>query len=111
MVWPVIFQTKPDIFDLVCIRLNVFSKFFLLHLSPFKNPADPAGIHKLHWLSRMGAAGRTGVMALTGKMDDPAEPDKVKVHARLGVPLSRADACDPGTPPAGPGASGTGSGT
>jgi pimeloyl-ACP methyl ester carboxylesterase len=72
---------------------SLVSKLILISSPPFEE-SSAGGITSTR-LSRMSAAERSEVMALTGKMDDPAEPDKDKVLARLGVLLSRADACDP----------------
>jgi pimeloyl-ACP methyl ester carboxylesterase len=68
-------------------------KLILISSPPFEE-SYAGGITSTR-LSRMSPAERTEVMALTGKMDNPAEPDKDKVLARIGVLLSHADAYDP----------------
>jgi pimeloyl-ACP methyl ester carboxylesterase len=72
---------------------SLVSKLILVSSAPFEE-SYAGGITSTR-LSRMSPAERTEVMALTGKMDDPAEPDKDKVLGRLGVLLSHADAYDP----------------
>jgi pimeloyl-ACP methyl ester carboxylesterase len=72
---------------------SLVRKLILVSSAPFEESYAGTIMHTR--LGRLSSAERTEAKDLLAKMDDPAAGEKDKVLARLGMLLSRADACDP----------------